>query len=64
MMSDLDLIRTGAVIISEPNASIRAKAGRSIGEEAIWLRFSSDSMIWRNKSAGCRLGTSNSFGGA
>ena len=39
MLSDLGLLRTGAVSISEPNATIRAEASQPISEEgndAIW----------------------------
>ena len=54
ILSDLDLLRTGAVSISEPNATIAADAARSIDEEG-------NDAIWEEIGAMMRQDTNPSF---
>lgn len=54
ILSDLDLIRTGAVTISEPNATIRAAAAQPIEEEG-------NEAIWEELGAMMRQDTNPSF---
>jgi hypothetical protein len=54
ILSDLDLLHSGAVTISEPNASIRSDASRSINEEG-------NDAIWEEIGAMMRQDTNPSF---
>src|SRR5690606_25230278 len=54
ILSDLDLLRAGAVSISEPNATIHAEASGPIGEEG-------NDAIWEEIGAMMRQDTNPSF---
>jgi hypothetical protein len=54
ILSDLDLLRTGAVSISEPNATIRANAARTIADEG-------NDAVWEEIGAMMRQDTNPSF---